>query len=372
VAITPGTSAQAISAGYHNGSGSVAGDANLVAANIKAGVTIFGVTGAGVAPAITTPPASQTVIEGQATTFTVTATGSATLHYLWRKDGINVGTDSPSYTEPFPRTTDTGNSYTVTVWNAVNSVTSSAATLAVNPLAITLPGGLPLAMKPIPAGTFQMGEAGIATPVHQVTLSQNFYMGTYEVTQAQWVAAMGSNPSSFTGDTTRPVEKVSYDDITPFLAWLETNKATICPNAPAGYVFRLPTEAEWEYACRAGTTTTYHWGDDASGTLIGSFAWYSNNSGSTTHPVGTKAPNAWGLCDMAGNVWEWCQDWGAGYTADAQTDPVGPGSGSTRLLRGGLWFGDDSYCRSAYRHYYVPGYRSGNLGFRVVLAPPRT
>jgi formylglycine-generating enzyme required for sulfatase activity len=259
-------------------------------------------------------------------------------------------------------------------------VTGSAATLTVNPLAITLPTSLPLplAMTPIAAGTFRMGDASIAPPAHWVTISQNYYMGTYLLTQAQWQAvieALGSGnaiPSYFSGHSSNPVEQVSYNDITPFLAWLNTNSTSICPNCPADYVFRLPTEAEWEYACRAGTTTAYYWGDDASGTLIGNYAWYDSNSGDKTQPVGLKAPNAWGLCDMAGNVFEWCQDWYGSYDSGSDKDPVGPASGSYRVLRGGCWGYGSDLCRSAFRLNFDPDSRSFDFGFRVVLAPPRT
>jgi formylglycine-generating enzyme required for sulfatase activity len=153
---------------------------------------------------------------------------------------------------------------------------------------------------------------------------------------------------------------VSWDDAVEFcrkLSALPAEKA-------AGYVYRLPTEAEWEYACRAGTRTKYSFGDDES--ELGDYAWHASNSGNTTHPVGGKKPNPCGLYDMHGNVWEWCQDWHGDYPSGAVTDPTGPSSGSYRVLRGGSWnyFSED--CRSAYRYWYTPDYRGLNLGFRVL------
>jgi formylglycine-generating enzyme required for sulfatase activity len=176
------------------------------------------------------------------------------------------------------------------------------------------------------------------------------------------------------------VEEVSYTAITTattgFLALLNAEMATICPLCPTGYVFRLPTEAEWEYACRAGTTSSWYWGDsDAS---ITNYAWYDDNSqlgaNYSTQPVGMLLPNAWGLYDMAGNVWEWCQDYYSSsyFTTAAQTDPAGPTSGSSRVLRGGSLYIDSGECRSAYRAYISPDDCSEDQGFRVVLAPPRT
>jgi len=157
----------------------------------------------------------------------------------------------------------------------------------------------------IPAGTFTMGSPDSDSnaydhekPAHQVTISEPFYMGKYEVTQAQWKAVMGENPSRFKGDD-HPVENVSWEDVQQFIQKL---------NAKEGKeACRLPTEAEWEYAARAGTTTIYSFGNNAS--QLGNYAWYDENSGNTTHPVGDKPPNPWGLYDMHGNVWEWVQDW---------------------------------------------------------------
>ncbi len=219
----------------------------------------------------------------------------------------------------------------------------------------------------VPAGTFMMGEEGWATPVHQVTLTNAFYIGRYEVTQAQWQARMGSNPSSFQGQPdspSRPVEQVSWNTIQSF-------------NTATG--MRLPTEAEWEYAYRAGTTTAFHsmpgypngTNDD---NLVGNIAWYyyntcSGGDGCRTHAVGGKAANALGIHDMAGTVWEWCNDWYGGYSSANQTNPAGPTSGNYRLLRGGSWDSNSSGCRASQRNYGTPDGAYYYVGFRVARAP---
>ena len=214
----------------------------------------------------------------------------------------------------------------------------------------------------IPAGIFTMGSPNLdphadndEKPAHQVTISESFYMGKYEVTQAQWKAVMGENPSRFKGDD-RPVENVSWEDAQQFIRKI---------NAIEGKeACRLPTEAEWEYAARAGTTTLYSFGDNI--TQLGDYAWYAVNSGETTHPVGEKKLNPWGLYDMHGNVWEWVQDWYAPYTAEAVTDPIGPAIGAYLLLRGGGWGDAAQDARSADRLWRHPGVRGGNLGFRCL------
>ena len=220
---------------------------------------------------------------------------------------------------------------------------------------------------PIPAGTFQMGCSSEAekcdageTPRHEVTISKPFYLGKHEVTQAQWEAVMGNNPSHYKG-ANRPVELVSWDDVQEFIRRL---------NAKEGHTrYRLPTEAEWEYAARAGSTTAYSFGNDKS--QLERYAWYDANSGRQTHPVGEKEANKWGLHDMHGNVWEWVQDWEGGYSAGAVTDPQGPGAGEYRVLRGGSRYYDARECRSAYRGRNGPDVRSSNGGFRLALSPGR-
>ena len=217
----------------------------------------------------------------------------------------------------------------------------------------------------VPPGTFQMGcimgsnQYGCYSweqPVHQVTLTNAFYLGRYEVTQSQWVAKMGSNPSSFQGQAdsaSRPVERVSWTTIQSYLS------AT---------GMRLPTEAEWEYACRAGTQTPFYNGSTDDNT-VGALAWYSPNSGSQTHAVGGKAANAFGLHDMLGNVWEWVNDWYGSYSGNAQTDPTGPVSASGRVVRGGSWGTGAYYVRSSPRGSATPGYSNGDFGFRVARTP---
>ena len=210
----------------------------------------------------------------------------------------------------------------------------------------------------VPAGGFDMGsnnEGPWESPVHWVTLSLGFWMGKYEVTQAQWEAVMGNNPSYWRGDPQRPVEQVSWYDIQRFITALNSQHP--------GHSFRLPTEAEWEYACRAGTRTRYCFGNNASD--LGAYAWYSENSGSCPHPVGQKRPNAWGLHDMHGNVWESVQDWFGAHPWLTQTDPVGPSSGTTRIRRGGGWYFEAGQCTSAKRLLHFMGFANNSLGFRL-------
>ncbi|RJP26266.1 MAG: formylglycine-generating enzyme family protein [Candidatus Omnitrophota bacterium] len=232
-------------------------------------------------------------------------------------------------------------------------------------------GAKPLEMVLIPAGTFMMGSPDNEQdrgpdegPQHQVTITKPFYMGKYEVTQAQWQAVMGSNPSAFSNKPNHPVEKVSWTDCQTFITKL---------NGMGLGTFRLPTEAEWEYACRAGTTTSFYWGEDPNDSQIGHYAWYSgNNTPSGTKEVGLKLPNAWGLLDMWGNAFEWCQDLYGSYPSNSQTDPTGPTGGSSRVVRGGHWFGYARYCRSAYRMSRTPepDYRDNYIGFRLRRSYP--
>jgi formylglycine-generating enzyme required for sulfatase activity len=215
----------------------------------------------------------------------------------------------------------------------------------------------------VAGGTFNMGctsEQGSdcyndEKPAHQVTVS-DFFIGRCEVTQAHWKAVMGSNPSRFKGDNL-PVENVSWDDIQEFIKKL---------NAQTGKNYRLPSEAEWEYAARGGTKSK---GYKYSGSNnLAEVGWYYDNSGSTMHPVGTKQPNELGIYDMSGNVWEWCSDWYGTYSASAQQNPIGASSGSARVGRGGGWSGSARYCRVANRYNYSSGRRDGNLGFRLACS----
>ncbi len=216
----------------------------------------------------------------------------------------------------------------------------------------------------IPAGEFMMGspsdEEGKMDregPVHKVTIEESYYLAKFEVTQEQWREVMGSNPSYFKGDDL-PVEQVSWNDAQEFIEKLNEKEGT--------NKYRLPSEAEWEYACRAGTTTRYYFGDGES--KLGDYAWYRDNSDQKTHLVGQKKPNPWGLYDMHGNVWELCQDryHSYYYGAPSYGGAWESGSSSDRVLRGGGWNGDAWRCRSASRSYYVPVYRRRFLGFRVL------
>lgn len=223
--------------------------------------------------------------------------------------------------------------------------------------------GVKFKMIYVAGGTFTMGataeQAGYEndeTPAHQVTLS-DYFIGETEVTQELWYAVMGTNPSNFTRSSRNPVENVSWHDCQAFIQKL---------NQLTGLRFRLPTEAEWEFAARGGNSSK---GYKYSGSnRIDDVAWYDGNSGSTTHEVATCYPNELGLYDMSGNVWEWCSDWYGGYSSMAQTDPSGVGSGSIRVFRGGGWNFYARYCRVAYRYYNTPDTRYYGLGLRLVCS----
>jgi formylglycine-generating enzyme required for sulfatase activity len=228
--------------------------------------------------------------------------------------------------------------------------------------------GTNIEMLLVPAGTFTMGctasnQYGCEpneNPTHSVTLTQAFYLGRYEVTQGQWVAKMGSNPSYFQGASypdapNRPVEQVSWNTIQSYLS------AT---------GMRLPSEAEWEYACRAGTTTAFNNGSSDDVT-VGTITWYFANSGNQTHAVGGKAANALGLYDMSGNVYEWVNDWYGStyYSVSPSTNPLGPVSGTSRVLRGGACYSSETSVRSSNRYDVTPGGTDDGIGFRVARAP---
>ena len=214
----------------------------------------------------------------------------------------------------------------------------------------------------VEAGTFTMGNAdgewyAGKCPTRQVTLTNSYYIGKYPVTQAQWKAVMGNNPSYFKGDDL-PVEQVSWEDIRGFIAKL---------NEMTGKNYRLPTEAEWEYAARGGNESKgykYIGSDD-----IDAVAWHNGNSDNKTHPVGTKQPNELGIYDMNGNVFEWCYDWHDFWTNNPETNPQGTTEGSTRVFRGGGWNTDAEDCRvSDDRGSALPSYCDADLGFRVALS----
>jgi formylglycine-generating enzyme required for sulfatase activity len=218
----------------------------------------------------------------------------------------------------------------------------------------------------IPAGSFMMGSDEASgdvsdneTPPHQVRISKPFYLGKFEVTQTQWMAVMGDDPSKFKGSD-NPVEQVSWYDAQEFIERLNRREAT--------EKYRLPTEAEWEYAARARTTGAYSFGNDAGELDI--HAWYRDNSDEKTYPVGRKKPNPWGLYDIYGNVYEWVQDWFGYYSSAPTTDPRGPSSGLARVLRGGSWYNGAGDLRSASRTSLSPEIRYGTYGFRLAFTPP--
>ena len=209
----------------------------------------------------------------------------------------------------------------------------------------------------VSGGTFIMGgdESSDQTPTHSVTLS-SYYICKYEVTQALWRAVMGSNPSKFKGDNL-PVEQVSWNDCQTFINRL---------NNYTGRNFRLPTEAEWEFAARGGNYSRHY--KYSGSNYISDVAWYCDNSGNRTHPVGTKQANELGLYDMSGNVWEWCSDRYGSYSSYSQSNPTGATSGFGRVERGGNWCGLARYCCSSHRSYYAPGNSFDDLGLRLVLS----
>jgi formylglycine-generating enzyme required for sulfatase activity len=260
-------------------------------------------------------------------------------------------------------------------------------------LSVTLPNAVALDLIWIVPGAFTMGSPDSETgrngdegPQTAVTISQGFWLGKTPVTQGQYQALMGSNPSKFANvGAVAPVEQVSWDDAMAFCRKL-TDQERAAGHLPKNLIFTLPTEAQWEYACRAGTT-------DARYGNLDDIAWYGGNSGNTdrsgvqlmggyavnfsgksvigTHPVAQMQPNAWGLYDMLGNVWEWCSDWYGAYPGGNVTDPVGAPSGPYRVDRGGSWYSGAARCRSAARSGGDPDYRYFCIGFRVALAPSR-
>ena len=229
----------------------------------------------------------------------------------------------------------------------------------------------------IPKGTFQMGspeseEERLEDEVqHEVTLTKDFYLAVTEVTQRQYEKVMGTNPSYFqkqfigkSDSSMHPVDQISWDNAVEFCKKL----SDLPEEKRAGRVYRLPTEAEWEYACRAGSKTAYCFGDERDS--LGDYAWFSENGGLQTHPVGEKKANAWGLYDMRGNVFEWCSDWYGEYSKAASSDPMGPQRGSDRVLRGGSFRYIFESCRSADRYAVSPSDQKFDYGFRLALSLP--
>ena len=294
-------------------------------------------------------------------------------------------------------------------FNGVDAVVTSASTTtlkvsvpagaATGKISVTTPGGTATSaenfivtdtsgkMVLLPAGTFQMGDpdggsgSSNERPRHEVTITYNFYMSRCEVTNQEYLLYDATHTGGWI-DPNYPVENVSWFNAADYCNWL-TDEAPGLGFSERCYDgsynvditkkgYRLPTEAEWEYACRAGETTfhDYYWGDSYYPPNIGNYCWYYSNSGGHPNIVGTKLPNNFGLYDMSGNVWEWVNDWYGSYSGTAQIDPVGPGSGSLRVIRGGSWYYDAFYCRSAGRSGISPSGRGSHVGFRPVRSVP--
>jgi formylglycine-generating enzyme required for sulfatase activity len=206
------------------------------------------------------------------------------------------------------------------------------------------------------------------SPQTTVTLTHGFWIGRYEVTQGEYLSVMNTNPTFFPGNLTRPISSVSWFDATNY-CWKLTQHALASGLIPTGSQYRLPTEAEWECAARAGSSTRFSYGDDPGYTSVTNHAWYFRNSQLMVHPVGQKLPNPWGLYDMEGNVWEWCQDWYGPLPGGNQIDPQGPTSNPIgfKVMRGGAYDYFESDCRSARRLFFGSALNDTDLGFRVVL-----
>jgi formylglycine-generating enzyme required for sulfatase activity len=361
---------------------------------------------------ITLPPDMQQLIGlfmagNPLTTFVLSeplaATGMASVVDSLRNQGVSVFTYplAVSLTSPHPTvsgafefalTGPPGNyailvSTNLTAWSALATVTNQLGS-AVFTDAISGPQkfyrallqGPPTNMVFVPPNTFTMGSPTnepdrnnfFEGPQTTVTLTRGFWIGKYEVTQGEYLAITGQNPSDFPGDLRRPISSVSWFDATNY-CWKLTQQELAAGRIPPGSHYRLPTEAEWECAARAGTTTRFSYGDDDPNyTSLTNYAWFLDlgHPDLTVHPVGQKLPNPWGIYDMHGNVWEWCQDWYGDQMGGVQTDPQGPATNTQglKVMRGGAYDYPNSDCRSASRFFRFALFPDSDLGFRVVLA----
>jgi formylglycine-generating enzyme required for sulfatase activity len=348
------------------------------------------------APRITGQPQPQSIPFNDTAILSVEAAGGTPLSYRWRKNGLVLGDDlgisgsrTPSLRVRHAQPHDEGD-YQVEISNPQGKILSNLARMRV------IYDAAPPGMVKLPAATFVMGSPAteherISDEIqHTVKLTKDIYMSKHEVTQREYQALIGNNPSYFASqdfngmpinpDLNRPVEQVSWNDATNYCAKLTVSERA-AGRLLAGWEYRLPTEAEWEYACRAGTGTPFHYGSDlrsGMANFVGRYEYAGgrglviNSNGTNlqrTTAVGSYQPNAFGLYDMHGNVWEWCLDWYGNYPSGNVPDPRGPASGSYRVFRGGSWFYDARFSRSAFRFLNSPDFRSFNLGFRTVLAP---
>ena len=291
------------------------------------------------------------------------ASAPSNLQIMLSKEAVAAASNANDVIQDDVSTSSTSSSSTQSVTTSSDFSSISSVSSGSNEISIPVKNGITIDMVKVEAGTFMMGATSEMQnplvgekPVHQVTLTNDYYIGKYEVTQALWKAVTGKNPSQFKGDDL-PVEQVSWKDCQKFISKL---------NSMTGRKFRLPTEAEWEYAARGGKKSRDYQYSGSS--KVSNVAWYRDNGKQKTHPVGTKRSNELGLYDMTGNVWEWCQDWYGSYVTSSQTNPTGANSGSYRVRRGGGWFNVAWGCRSSFRDGSAPGGRYSGLGLRLVLS----
>jgi len=289
------------------------------------------------------------------------------LTYQWLRNGVTItGATSPELT-----ITDTNESlhdgnYTMQATNDFGTVSSAGLIIDINTTTLVhqaeLNSSVSMEMLWVEPGTFMMGQAGIEDPVHQVTLTKGFYLGKYEVTQDQYKAVMGTNPSDFNSSANgnHPVEDLNWTEANAFCEQLTTQERN-AGRIPSDWAYVLPTESQWEYSCRSGTSTFYTWGDD----INSSFANFKDSALEKTISVGGFTGNSWGFFDMHGNVNEWTADFYAAYSSSSKIDPKGPDSGENRVIRGGSWDSTSTNLVSANRLFAPPSTRTSSVGFRV-------